>query len=396
MVYVVNPVGRVVEVSEDEAEQYVFSRGFRLAEDSEIAGYMADRERMNRQSEGANTVYFQTVKATPDGYGMSRGHMTTELAKRNVMLSENYTDQKVGVLYNYPYGILSMRSTVRLIYTMWESDKIPEEWPDYLAMADEVLVPSKWCQDVFAKSGIPSTVVPLGYNDDTFKYFERDLAIENNRPFTFIHYDSFNVRKGWGEVFQAFTEEFGNDPSVRLVLKTAQNAVRIPILKSVYPNIDTVLGTLPESELRDLLHSADCMVYPSRGEGFGITPLEAMATGLPTIVPNEHGISEYFNSNYMIEVKATARCPALYSPSRFKDQNLGEMAVADIVDLRQKMRYAYNNQAQVKELGKAASEYVKRYTYKHTAYMLAEIINKWQDAEVIKRGDSKFLQVEEV
>lgn len=392
--FVVNKFDRVVDMDDADAEQWIKSGQLRAAEEHEIAAYMAQRQSMNSNAQHGNTVYFQTVKASPDGYGMSRDHLRKELQMLDVTLSETFADQKIGLLYNYPYGVVSMRTDVRLIYTMFESDKIPEEWPDYLNMADEVLVPSKWCQDVFAKSGVKSTVVPLGYNDRVFSYIERPVPIEAGLPYTFIHYDSFNLRKGWAEVFQAFTEEFSTDEPARLILKTAQNAVAVPIMNSQYPNIETVTGTLPESELIALLGRAHCMVYPSRGEGFGITPIEAMATGLPAIVPNEHGISEYFNSNYMIEVKATERCPGLYT--RFKGQDVGHMVVADVPDLKRQMRYAYNNQAAVNELGRSAAEYVKKFTYRNTAARLAEIIKRWDKVDVIKRNDSKFLQVEKV
>lgn len=392
--YVVNKFDRVVEVDEAEAQPWLKNGTFRPAEEHEVAAYMAKRQAMNESAKHGNTVYFQTVKASPDGYGMSHAHLRHELAQLDIALSENFADQKIGLLYNYPYGIISMRSDVRLIYTMFESDKLPEEWPEYLKMADEVLVPSKWCQDVFAQSGVKSTVVPLGYNDRAFGYVDRPIPIEANIPFTFIHYDSFNLRKGWAEVFEAFTKEFSTDEPVRLILKTAQSAVAVPIMKSQYPNIDVVTGTLPEAELVDLLRGAHCMLYPSRGEGFGITPLEAMATGLPAIVPNAHGISEYFNSNYMLEVKAPDRCPGLYS--RFKGEDVGQMVVCDTDDLRRQMRYAYNNQAAMKELGQAASEYVKKYTYRITAERLAEIIKKWDKAEIVKRNDSKYLQVERI
>lgn len=392
--FVTNRFGRVVEVDEAEVQDRLKSGEMREANVSEIAGYMAKREEMNRSAKHGSTVYFQTVKNTPDGYGMSRDHLKYELVQQQVILSETFADQKVGLLYNYPYGIISMRSDVRLIYTMFESDKIPEEWPDYLNLADEVLVPSKWCQDVFAKAGVKSTVVPLGYNDRTFVYIDRPIPIETGQPFTFIHYDSFNLRKGWAEVFKAFTEEFTPDEPVRLILKTAQNAVAIPILPSQYPNISMITGTVSEAELVNLLGQAHCMVYPSRGEGFGITPLEAMATGLPAIVPNEHGISEYFNGNYMLKVKAPGRCPGLYR--RFQGQDVGQMVIADVEDLKRQMRSAYNNQATMKELGQSASEYVKSYTYRHTADRLAAIIKRWEMAEIVKRKDSKYLQVERV
>lgn len=391
--YLVNRFDRVVDVTDEElADKKVQSGRMRPASDAEVARYLAGREL--RDPVGMNTVYYSTVRQSPDGYGMSRDHVKFELADLGVQLSEQYQEQKVGFLYNYPYSVLSMSNDVRLCYTMFESDKIPEEWPDLLKAADEVLVPSKFCHDVFLKAGVQSTVVPLGYDARTFTYIDRPVPIENDEPFTFIHYDSFNMRKGFAEVFKAFTTEFSAADNVKLILKTVRESAAVPILKSEFPNIEVIKGTMPTQELLQLLGRAHCMVYPSRGEGFGITPLEAMATGMPAIVPNAHGISEYFNSNYMLEVEVEGKCPALIG--RFRGQDVGEMVVCSVDSLARQMRYAYDHQAEVKELGRQASEYVKAFTYRHTAERLKTIIQKWQDTEVIKRQDSKFLHVERV
>jgi glycosyltransferase involved in cell wall biosynthesis len=392
--YVVNQFGRVLDLEGPDVEKWVQDGIMRKATDAEVKAHHAIRATMNMRAKAAGTVYFQTVKATPDGYGMSRDHIKNQMANLKIFMTESFEDQKVGLLYNYPYGVISMRSSVRLIYTMFESDRIPEEWIDYLNMADEVLVPSRWCQEVFAKSGIESTVVPLGFNADLFRFIERPLPAALDKPFTFIHYDSFNIRKGFFEVLEAFQKEFGTDENVKLILKTAQASPPIPLNPMEYPNVQVITGSLPENELMQLLATANCMVYPSRGEGFGITPLEAMATGLATIVPNEHGISEYFNSEYMLEVKATERCPAMYR--RWQGEDVGKMVVADIEDLRRQMRYAYGHQAEMKELGQKASKYVQQYSYANCAANLAKIITKWQEADVIKRNDSKYLQVERV
>ncbi len=393
MTYIRNKHGRIVEVDETTLQQHL-AEGSEKVSDEEAADYYQRKTNVVEMGDGANTIYYQAVSGSPDGYGMSRDIIKDELARIGTPLSEHYNDQKVGLLYNYPYGIVQMRTDVRLVMTMFESDKIPDDWEDYLAMADEVIVPSKFCQDSFAAAGIDATIVPLGYNDRVFTYVDREIPVEHGDPFTFIHYGSFNMRKGFQEVFDAFNTEFKNNEPVRLILKTAASTVPIPILKSQYPNIEVVSGNISEHQLVKLLGRSNCMVYPSRGEGFGITPLEAMATGLPAIVPNAHGIAEYFNGQYMLEVGVSGSCPGLYH--RFKNEDVGNMVVCDVEHLRAQMRHAYNNQAEMKELGKSASEYVNRYTYRVMAEKLQGIIRKWEHKEVAKRADSKYLAVETV
>lgn len=400
--YITRPNGSVIEVDDTETQTRLLQMaGFRTSTEDEIeikeqrkAEVAAERAAAVVDNHDMPGVYYQTIAAGPDGYGMSRDILKSELFRKGVQLQEEFKAQKVGLLYSYPTGITQMRTDVRLIMTMFESDKIPADWPEYLNAAEEVIVPSKWCADVFAKSGINATVVPLGYNDKVFKFIDRPVPVDNSEPFTFIHYGSFNIRKGFSEVFQAFNDEFKNNEPVRLILKTTDSRPMIPILKDQYPNIEVVTGNITESDLSALLGRSNCMVYPSRGEGFGITPLEAMATGLPAIVPNAHGISEYFNAQYMLEVKATERCPGLYHS--FKGQDVGEMVVCDIDDLRAQMRFAFNHQQQMKALGQSASEYVKGYTYEITAGKLAEIIKRWENTDVVKRNDSTHLQVDTI
>jgi glycosyltransferase involved in cell wall biosynthesis len=54
----------------------------------------------------------------------------------------------------------------------------------------------------------------------------------------------------------------------------------------------TILGYLPDSELIALYNRAVVLVHPSLCEGFGLTPLEAMACGTPVVVSNKSSIPE--------------------------------------------------------------------------------------------------------
>ena len=81
------------------------------------------------------------------------------------------------------------------------------------------------------------------------------------------------------------------------------------------PQIRAIIDTLPgeisnkifflenisNTDLRLLYQAADLFVYPSKGEGFGIPPLEAAALGVPTICSNTTAMSDFtfFGSNHI-------------------------------------------------------------------------------------------------
>jgi glycosyltransferase involved in cell wall biosynthesis len=56
--------------------------------------------------------------------------------------------------------------------------------------------------------------------------------------------------------------------------------------------LDVVAGHVTDEELRELYHSAECLVYASFYEGFGLPPLEAMALGTPVVASRLEPIEE--------------------------------------------------------------------------------------------------------
>src|SRR5205823_3276573 len=52
-------------------------------------------------------------------------------------------------------------------------------------------------------------------------------------------------------------------------------------------------GYVDREQLRSLYRHAKAFIYPSRYEGFGIPPLEAMACGAPVIATRTGAIPEY-------------------------------------------------------------------------------------------------------
>jgi glycosyltransferase involved in cell wall biosynthesis len=402
MAYVVNPAGRIVAVeNEIEAEKWLQTPGFRKPTDQELQETIAYRTQLAqnvKQNIGemkATGVYMATVsQGGKDGYSVASAKMLAELQRLGVNITTHNAGQKIALLFHNPYSILRLEAPYRILYTMFESDKLPDDWRDYLEAADKILVPSKWCQQIFAKAGFETTVVPLGYDDRVFTYKPRIDKRAARQDFVFMHYNAFNLRKGFTEVFKAFCKAFDKTEPVRMIFKTTLEHNPLPITKAEYPNIDIIHGKITEYELRDLLYKADCFVYPARGEGFGITPLEAMATGIPAIVPNAHGITEYFDADYMYEAKVDSYCPAIYS--RYKNQDVGKMVVCDVDQLAQQMRYVYEHQDEAREKGRKAAEYVKRWTFQKTAENLKRIFEGASALNLAERPLKNTLRLEAV
>lgn len=401
MPYLINPFGRIVAV--DDKQQYenlLKIKGYKALTPQQEREHIVQRiktvESLKHTQDPTHGVYLSTVSGGgKDGYGISSATLIRELRKLGITIDTYYKGQKVAILFHNPYGIASIEAPYRIIYTMFESDKIPDDWGEYLKVADLVLVPSKWCQSIFAKAGIKSEVVPLGYDSSIYKYVHRENKRKANKPFVFLHYNAFNARKGFTEVFKAFVKAFDPTEPVKMIFKTTLEHIPLPITPQEYPNIQVILGKTSELELNNIIKQADCFVFPSRGEGFGITPLETMATGMPAIVPNAHGITEYFNTDYMYEVKVAETCPALYS--RYKGQDVGKMIVCDVDDLARQMRYVYEHQDEAMAKGEKASEYVKNWTFEKTAHMLRDIINGAITKPIdIKRNIGNVLTLEKI
>ena len=60
-------------------------------------------------------------------------------------------------------------------------------------------------------------------------------------------------------------------------------AVRQAVIKSRVESVVRFLGFVPFDTLRCFYESAAAFVFPSRYEGFGLPPLEAMACGTPVV-----------------------------------------------------------------------------------------------------------------
>jgi phosphatidylinositol alpha 1,6-mannosyltransferase len=74
----------------------------------------------------------------------------------------------------------------------------------------------------------------------------------------------------------------------------------------LFPGKIVQLGHLDTNKLADLYANVDIFVHPNPREPFGIAPLEAMASGVPTVAPNSGGILSYATNDNAWLVEPTA------------------------------------------------------------------------------------------
>lgn len=133
-----------------------------------------------------------------------------------------------------------------------------------------------------ARNGIdPDRVVPVGVGQS---FVRSDVESENG--VTVLCVARIEPKKNQRFVAAATPEEY--DLELAGTLSSPAYADTIPGFT------DDWIGELSHEELIEAYRRADVFVLPSIFEGFGLTAVEAMATGTPVVVADSCGIADHF------------------------------------------------------------------------------------------------------
>lgn len=226
------------------------------------------------------------------GYGVAAHNIVEGFKKNEIPFGIPEYDADVEIFWGHPPYEFSKHKAYKIGYTAWESTGFKAGWKHSMSEVDEIWTPSQWLSDHFGKElGIPTFTYPHGVDPD-WKPLRRHSP-QDYEPFRFFHIGEPQVRKNGQLVVEAFAELFGNNEKYQLIMKTAGiNTTRIyshpsrSIIGSpdnVYRNIVFIDAIMEKDQLIELHNKVHCMLYPTAGEGFGFHPLEAAASGLPTI-----------------------------------------------------------------------------------------------------------------
>jgi glycosyltransferase involved in cell wall biosynthesis len=256
----------------------------------------------------------------------------------------------------------------RIGYTMLEVDRLPDAWVTLANQMDEVWTPSDWGKAIFAASGVtrPIHTLPLGIDPARFAPGPARAQLRDRTVFLSIF--EWSVRKGWDVLLRAYRAAFQPSDAVALVLKIDSHApgdnplrVLAELLPAPSPPVSVLYNQpLSAERLAELYRSADCLVLPTRGEGWGMPVLEAMACGVPAIATDWSAISAFLSAEngYPIPVRSLVA-----ADDRNRYTRGARWAEPDHDALVELLRSAANNPGQRRAKGARAAEDARRWTW---------------------------------
>ena len=154
--------------------------------------------------------------------------------------------------------------------------------------AAELLFVSRFSQREFLRLvGTPSgrmTVAPNGVDPQWFEPLPSEAPLAG--PY-FLAIGNIKPHKNIRLLCQAFSR-IATSCNATLILAGEYSGFRsrespVESLAAICPGGIRFAGPVGQDELRRLMHGATALVFPSRYEGFGLPPLEALAAGIPVI-----------------------------------------------------------------------------------------------------------------
>jgi hypothetical protein len=257
------------------------------------------------------------------------------------------------------------------VHTMFEATRLPEGWVEKLnTYADQVIVPCVWNLMVFKENGVTAPIDVARWGIDPGDYWPLERPREKGRPYTFLWSGTPDGRKGWDVAYRAFRQAFGDDEGAHLVLHFRQLPSGLQGVKD--GNVEMAVGLLPRWRLREMLRDADCFVFPSRGEGWGLPPREAAATGLPVLATNFSGLAEEIDE-WGIPIRVKGMSQAVYGVWG----DIGEWCEPDVDNVAAHMRFCYAGRNDAAQYGAEAAEWLAKHaTWKRTAREMLSILRE--------------------
>lgn len=283
-------------------------------------------------------------------------------------------------------------------FPFFELDRLNALEVHHVNYCDEVFVASEWAKeivvrDLYNEFKYPDCakhvhVVPLGvdrthFNENPPLYKMQPPA---DKPFVFMNAGKFEVRKGHAVLVKVFNDTFTPADNVELWILphnpflSAQQTkeweslyMKSPMGKAgkvkIFPRQPT------SKDVSELMKQADCGIFPTSSEGWGLETLEMLSCGKPVIATNYSGQTEYLKEGKeSVDLIPVEKMIAAFDGVWFMGQD-GQWAQLNSAKIGELMRKRYedrnNNQDKVKE---DAIRVAKMFNWERTAKLIVDSI----------------------
>ncbi len=258
-------------------------------------------------------------------------------------------DAPVGWLPDLLPWVRARHHIVRLAF---EARPLPSYIVDALRGAAEIWPMSEFVQEVATQSGldrnrlvvIPPAVAVRADGESVFSGRSNGA-----RPTIYSSVFNFEPRKNPEALLLSYLRVVRSGREVRLVLKTsgidaasfwqwAATVVGAEGLEELRESCDLVTARLDDGVLQDLLRYSDAFVLPTRGEGFGLPFLEAMAAGVPVICPDQGGHRDFCDgeTSFLVPTREVP-CAAKWNIPLFRESSWYEVDQHGLLDAMERV-----------------------------------------------------------
>ena len=222
-----------------------------------------------------------------------------------------------------------------------QSDQILNRIQEEIEFSQYFLVGSNFVKRSLEYSGVDSEhIYVCPYGVDTGVFHREDLKIrKENEQIRFVFVGGTKQLKGLSYMLEAFLKVDHKKVAFTIIGEDDLN----DDLKRKYARDVTFTGIVPHSEIPALLQNSDVMVFPSLGEGFSLSMVEALACGLPIISSCNTGVNDYIQDGV----------------------NGFVVPIQDSVAIAEKMQWFIEHREKIPEMGLNAIKTAKKLTWEN-------------------------------
>jgi len=324
-------------------------------------------------------VLFVGPSGDSDGYGTAAAGIISVLrgmeqknecvldvldSKNPAMFRGSCDTYDVAIMLLYPYdlakrGINSSLKRVlervdrKYLMVFWETDQLPAAWNRIWKsdLFDGFLAPSHFIAGLLqAQTNKPVLYCPQYIKTHEIDTYDLDTKC-NEDVFRVLFVGQHTVRKGLDEAVIGFSRALGNRVDCQLIVKYHRISQYEPptpnyVRRLVFMNSESTKAQvyvtdqmMEKQKLYDLYRRSSLLLFPSRGEGFGLPAAECMAAGLPVVYTDWSSLPEVCKSPFNYPV--TYVMDEAHSMLQYGYEHQSQYAIPNVGSIMQQLTRAY-------------------------------------------------------